>query len=498
MPPFISLINVIPRIFGTNFSQPIKWEIHNGEIWTIAGANGSGKSLLADVICGRYGLKEGYVQYHFIDKIKQESGSEEHIWPEQFIKTVRFNSAYSMADFREMYYQQRFHSTEVEDIPSVSDILNGKNSDADSVHRVISLMNIGRLKNRRLIHLSSGELRRFIIACILLDNPRMLIFDNPFIGLDIESRQQLNEIFTRLNNNGIQLLFLIPSISDIPECTGHIITMQDCGITYKGLLTKGLSTSDIKKDTTHSNVIKFDSATRQVPPKIDWNNIPPVAGTSFNVAVEMENLDITYGDTVINKGINWKILKGEKWALSGPNGSGKSTLLSYIFADHPQSYAKKLTLFDKRRGSGESIWDIKKRIGFTSSELHLYYRENVSCINVAESGFFDSIGVYRHCSPEQSETARYIFEILSISHIKNSSFLKVSSGEQRMVLFARSLVKNPDLLILDEPFHGLDDRNKEVCLKTIESYCSQKDKTIIYVTHRREEIPNSVSRFLEL
>ena len=173
-------------------------------------------------------------------------------------------------------------------------------------------------------------------------------------------------------------------------------------------------------------------------------------------------------------------------------------MLSYIFADNPQSYAKKLTLFDRRRGSGESIWEIKARIGFTSSEMHLYYRENVSCLSVVASGFFDSVGLYRKCTSAQTRVAEQMLELLQCAHLSNRPFLKISSGEQRLVLFARSLVKNPDLLILDEPFHGLDAQKKQLCRRVVESYCSQPDKSLIYVTHRREEIPQCVNRFMEL
>ncbi|MFV0470424.1 MAG: ABC transporter ATP-binding protein, partial [Paludibacteraceae bacterium] len=231
---------------------------------------------------------------------------------------------------------------------------------------------------------------------------------------------------------------------------------------------------------------------------IDKRRLPNNLNTHFETVVKMTGVDIVYGKHTVSQNINWEIKKGEKWALLGPNGSGKSTLLSYIFADNPQAYSKNLVLFDRKRGTGESIWDIKKRIGFTSSEMHLYYRENVSCLKVVESGFFDSIGLYRTCTEKQTEIAGYMMEVLKIEYLSERSFLNISSGEQRLVLFARSLVKNPDLLILDEPFHGLDGENKKRCLQIIELYGQQPDKSIIFVTHRQEEIPDIVNRFMRL
>jgi molybdate transport system ATP-binding protein len=120
---------------------------------------------------------------------------------------------------------------------------------------------------------------------------------------------------------------------------------------------------------------------------VDWSSFPDSSSTFGDEMVRMENVDISYGSYLINRDINWTIRRGEKWALLGPNGSGKSTLLSYIFADHPQAYSKKLFLFGRKRGSGESIWDIKRGIGYTSSEMHLYYKQNISCLKVVASGF---------------------------------------------------------------------------------------------------------------
>lgn len=461
------------------FSHPLNWRIKKGEIWTVTGENGSGKSLLSEILVGRYALQEGQIDYHFLEEWKNLNPVTETLLPRNFIKIVHFNGVYSLSGFKEVYYQQRFNQSESDDIPFVSDLFS-----APQALRVIELLNIQKLLNRRLNHLSSGELRKLLIAKALMENPQMLIFDNPFIGLDVASREQLNTIFLQLHANGIQLLFLAPSPKDIPPCTTHIQEMQNCKIVWQGE-AKGYA--KLAPRTTC-----MDS------PEIDWSRFPAKKRADYEVVVSMDDVEIAYGEIVINSGIDWIIRRGEKWALLGPNGSGKSTLLSYIFADNPQAYAKKLSLFDRRRGSGESIWEIKERIGFTSSEMHLYYRQNVACLSVVASGFFDSIGLYRKCTDEQMQLAEYLFDVFSIGHLKSHSFLKISSGEQRLILFARALIKNPDLLILDEPFHGLDMRYKHFCTQVIESFCRQPDKSLIYVTHLQEEIPASVNHQLQL
>ncbi|NCC99573.1 MAG: ATP-binding cassette domain-containing protein [Bacteroidia bacterium] len=478
---FIDIKQVLPRIPGKIFSKPFNFQIKQGQCWAFYGKNGSGKTLLSEIICGRYGLKSGVIEYPFIDEIRKTVS--DYIYPRQYIKTVGFQSTYSMSDFRDAYYQQRFNSQEVDWYPTVAELLSAFD-DKEWLNELVDLMNLKDLMNNHLITLSSGQLRRLLITKALLEKPRMLIFDNPFIGLDVETRELMNLVFEKLMKNGVQILFLIPVLRDIPACITHVLHLDNCSPIFQGKY------SDFKEVLPSESAVidkKFDFSKLSLPMHSDYQNV-----------VKMEGLDINYGPIVYQKDINWTIKKGEKWALSGPNGSGKSTLLSYIFADNPQAYGKPLHLFDKRRGSGESIWDIKKRIGFTSSEMHLYYLENVPCISVVESGFFDSIGLFRKCSPLQAALAESLMDYLCLSELKNVSFLNVSSGEQRLLLFARALVKNPELLILDEPFHGLDYCKKQLCLSMINDYAMQEEKSLIFVTHYKEEIPACVTNIKRL
>lgn len=465
------------------FKNPLNWTVSEGEVWSIIGKNGSGKTLFSEVISGKYNLLQGQITYPFFEKIKQESPKNKYPYLKQYIRLVSFNSVYSIADFREMYYQQRFNSTESDISPLITDFFT--DNEINKIHSFYQIFDFENLRTRRLIQLSSGELRKLLIAKVLTESPQVLIFDNPFIGLDDFSRKQLDDFFYQLQQKNIQLFFLVPSIYDLPSVTTHIAEMSN------GKIVRTQAIEDFQNTQSKRDIKLLKTV-------IDKRRLPNNLNTHFETVVKMTGVDIVYGKHTVSQNINWEIKKGEKWALLGPNGSGKSTLLSYIFADNPQAYSKNLVLFDRKRGTGESIWDIKKRIGFTSSEMHLYYRENVSCLKVVESGFFDSIGLYRTCTEKQTEIAGYMMEVLKIEYLAERSFLNISSGEQRLVLFARSLVKNPDLLILDEPFHGLDGENKKRCLQIIELYGQQPDKSIIFVTHRQEEIPDIVNHFMRL
>jgi molybdate transport system ATP-binding protein len=195
--------------------------------------------------------------------------------------------------------------------------------------------------------------------------------------------------------------------------------------------------------------------------------------------------------------INWTVRAGNKWALTGPNGSGKTTLLSLINGDNPQAFANKITLFDRRKGSGESIWDIKKRIGFVSPELHLYFRQDMKAQTVAATGFLDTLYFNRNLREEEEEKLKNFFSYFGLEDIRQKGFMHLSSGEQRLVLLIRSLVKDPDLLIWDEPFQGLNSYRIGQSLELLRAYAAP-DKTLILVSHHPEEIPDWVNCRLEL
>jgi molybdate transport system ATP-binding protein len=214
--------------------------------------------------------------------------------------------------------------------------------------------------------------------------------------------------------------------------------------------------------------------------------------------VEMKNVSIRYGKRTILRDLNWTVMNGERWALSGQNGSGKSTLLSLVCADNPQSYACDITLFDRPRGSGESIWDIKKHIGYVSPEMHRSYKRNLPAIRIVASGLMDSIGLYAVPNEQDYERCRWWLDIFGIGELGDRPFLQLSSGEQRLVLLARAFVKDPQLLILDEPLHGLDLWNRRMVKDIIETFCQRRGKTLIMVTHYQEELPEVITNSLFL
>jgi len=476
----ICINGAVPRLEQYRFCKPVNWEIAEGEYWAVIGPNGGGKTLLMDLLLGKYALKSGEVTA--CDK-EGNSGKISSL-----VKSVAFKDIYSIIDTQNSYYQQRWNKGDEHDVPTVSDLVSGK--DQNLLSELVSYFNIDDLMDKKVDLLSSGELRKFLIVRTLLSKPRLLILDNPFIGLDAASRSILNELLVNLARmDDLHIVLVLSNPSDIPEGITHILPVSNKEIFP---VVRG---SDFVNDKSildrffdNADVIDTDFIKGKQKNEVDID---------FLHAAVLKDIHIKYGNRTILKNLNWTIERGEKWALLGPNGSGKSTLLSLICGDNPQAYANNITLFDRKRGTGESIWDIKKRIGYVSPEMHLYYLKNVKCVDVVGSGFFDTIGLYRKCNPEQEKLALEWMDIFGIRYLKDISFLNVSSGEQRLVLLARVFVKNPDLLILDEPLHGLDFINKKRVKKIIETFCDS-NKTLIYVTHYEGEIPAVVNKRLEL
>lgn len=475
----IKLENIVPRFEHLRFREPINWQIKTNQHWTVIGANGSGKSLLIDILMERYALR-----YDCKIVCKDELGNDTSI--RNTIKSVAFKDIYSIVDTQNSYYQQRWNKGLNEQSPKVKEIV--AKQDQEQLAELVRWFAIEDLMEKEVNLLSSGELRKFLIVSSLLANPRILILDNPFIGLDAESRIILNELFENLiKYRNLQLVLVVADPKEIPPFITHILPIKNRSIqqvlSREEFIGSESYTKNIFDSTIGDNRSKFPSFISD--------------STDFEYAISLKNIHIRYGARIILKDLDWKVKKGEKWALLGRNGSGKSTLLSLVCGDNPQAYANDITLFDRKRGTGESIWDIKKRIGYVSPEMHLYYLKNVRCIDVVGSGFFDTVGLYRKCNKEQEDMAREWLKVFGIEHLRDTSFLTVSTGEQRLLLIARVLVKNPDVLILDEPMHGLDVVNKAKVKKIIEDFCDS-DKTLIYVTHHLEELPSNVDKQLTL
>jgi len=324
-----------------------------------------------------------------------------------------------------------------------------------------------------------------LIAAALIKNPALLLLDTPLTGLDVQTRQLFNTILSEITDSGISVI-IATSPREIPDAITHIAVLEDGEIVQT--IEKADFNPDLFKDETKTNV----DAEKL---KMLLNNTEKAA---YTYMVKMNNVHIKYGEKVILDKVNWQVLPGERWALLGPNGAGKSTLLSLVNGDNPQAYANDIVLFDKKRGTGESIWDIKKKIGFVSPELHQYFPTDNSCLQVIESGYYDTLGLFRPSQKTKADTALAWMQALEIDKYARTLLKNIPASAQRLCLLARALIKNPDLLIFDEPCQGMDEHQQLNFKQIVNTICGMSDVTLIYVTHYQHEIPDSVTKVLRL
>ncbi len=442
----------------------VSFALNQGEHLLITGTSGSGKTMLAKAITGKIFYK-GVVEFGM-----------------QQPKIILVDQHYyfkTLSNTNDFYYQQRYNSFDSNDAITVNDELLKVSDDANKIDSLLNQLNLIHRKHDSLLHLSSGEHKRFQLIKAFLQAADIYIFDSPFIGLDVNSRRNLGEIINRKSSSAT--VITIADVEDAPSCITHVAELEN------GKLKK-LESVSVFKQTSENN-----------PASVFKGNIPAQKNNiEFDVAVKLENVSVAYGDKKILSNISWQINRGERWLLKGVNGAGKSTLISLITGDHPQAYANKVFLFDKKRGSGESIWDIKKKIGFISPELQWYFDKTISVYNTIASGLFDTIGVYKKLDEEHHTIVQQWLSFLNLTSKAQFSLSTLSTSQQRLALLARALVKNPSLLILDEPCQGLDEQQVKNFVALIDELCIQSNKTLIYVSHYENEIPTCINKVLGL
>jgi molybdate transport system ATP-binding protein len=444
--------------------RDVKVHIHDSFVWNnlnltfedhvnylICGRNGSGKTTLLKLIAGQQRLKSGAVHYSFIS----ETGDwdERYRQRRQLVHFVPTHALHEVIRSHEFFYQQRYYTIEGE-TQTVREYLGDRVNKLHTI-KLPDTFNIHRLLNLEMTRLSNGQIKKVIILSQLLESlPKVLLLDYPFEGLDADSRTELSDFLDHLSlEHGVQLIVanhddaqLLKSISKVIDLDVTPVVVHD-RTSPQSLSEGGLcgSSGDARPSTAE-----------------------PV--------VEMRDVTIRYGNKVIVDKLNWTIRKGERWALTGKNGSGKTTLFSLIFADHPMAYSEQVFLFGKRRGSGESIWDIKRRISYLGPE-QLHFLDHVTeCLSVDE-----------YLKPSNTGTPELIVERFFIQDLLARKLNELSHGELQLVLLIKLFVSKKEILLLDEPFQFLDARRKEQVMRYLES-ALDGETTLILITHYEDDV----------
>jgi molybdate transport system ATP-binding protein len=325
---------------------------------------------------------------------------------------------------------------------------------------------IATTQQRNLISFSDGEQKKALLQHLINQQPDCMILENVFDHLDIASQIKIREQMAE-KKEAIIFIQIVNRKSDILDFINLIVGFDE---------NKQL----IQLNKAYDHVLQWNENIQIPAPLKHYENIE-------NPLVELNDVSVNYEERCILKNIRWKINQGEFWQLIGPNGSGKSTLLSMITGDNPKAYNQHLTLFGKKRGTGETVWEIKAKIGYVNALMTHYFERRDTVENMVIAGLFDSIGLYTKPTESQTQLAHEWLKVIGLFEQRKKAFVDLSAGEQRLIMIARAMIKHPPLLILDEPTTGLDDHDASLFTRLVNKIAKETNTAIIYVSHRNEK-----------
>jgi molybdate transport system ATP-binding protein len=470
----IDLQNITLKLGNRFCFKAFSWRLNQGEQWALIGQNGAGKTVFLDILTNKKRLHSGIIKY------------DKGFIPTCDIAIVSFELQKELFEKDNWNDNSNFMKSAFDQGTTAAEaILRGDCPDTNFTH-IVKTLRIGHILEQGIRFLSTGEIRKVLIARALLKQPKLLILDNPFEGLDQKNRKEVETIVAGLYETDLSLIFSSRRMSELPTAITHIIHFANCEVTAWGKKQRILQ--QLQKKTQKRVQQKFPSRL----PGFELKQTEEQTDPSIPL-VRLNEVTVKYGKKIVLNKINWHLNKYEHWCIAGPNGAGKSTLLNMISGENSKAYGKEVYLFGKKRGTGESVWDIKARFGIVSSALQTSYIKGFTAFRVIESGFFDTIGVYDRCTPAQNKVADEWLAILSLTSKRNYPFNQLSFGEQKLILLARAMVKLPPILILDEPCLGLDETNRKLILKMIDFVAATSDTSVVYVSHDPYVTPKCIT-----
>jgi molybdate transport system ATP-binding protein len=463
-----------------------------GERWAVIGPSGSGKGLLLAGLMGKLSLASGRLRHPCLEGDARFADSTFGVLPPGSLALASMNQHRQLLRARQ-FHQLRWHGSFSAEMGTVRAFLErnqveqrsafavtddaGATRFAQAHEREIARFDLERLLDRPLAALSNGELHRLLLARALMMDPRLLIVDEPFAGLDAPRCAALAEILDGLVTAGTGVLLATSRPADLPRGVDHVIEVE-------------------------AGRVRTVGPRQTVPPRprsASRPSSPPAAPLSRTSSlVELRDVTVRQGAVTILDGVNLTVRAGEHWALVGPNGSGKSTLLSLILADNPQAFANHVRVAGRQLGPGCGIWDIKAQVGWLSPELDAHYPSHTPLIEVVLSGFAASLGLHRTPRPDETQAAMQALQRLDLLPAAHLRLLDASAVERRLALLARATVHRPPLLVADEPCQELDTQGRVRLLAAIEATARELGAGLLFVTHDPDEIPGSVSHVVAL
>ena len=461
------------------------FSVRPGQQWCVFGPNGAGKSLLADLIAGNRIESGSYVSY--------ADGFD----PRRDIHVVSFEEQQRLWQQDNRLDMSEYSARAEDPGTTVAALVRSTRSpdtqDQALLETLLRELDLSTLLEQGIRFLSSGQVRRALIARALYARregiAQLLILDDPLESIDRDSRQRIARCIRNYLRTDVVSLQLCRRAGDILPGVTHLALMDELALKQQGAY----------QAMAGSDVFRAMQARRAVLPAALPAPAPDSAADAPDATlpyIELEGVGAAYGKNRVLQGIDWTMTAEHHVLIEGPNGCGKSTLLSLIDGENHKAYGQRVRLFGRQRGSGETVWQIKARFGLVSNELHNRYVKGWRVLDVVVSGFFDSLGLYDDSGAGETERARQWLEALGIAALASHYYHEISFGQQRLVLLARAMVKQPSILILDEPCVGLDDFHRDLILRLLDLIAEQTATRIIYVSHVQGEQPRCINQRL--
>ena len=469
--------------------QNLEFNWQEGQHWAVIGSSGWELTAFIESIRGNTVVSKGEIIRPFSIAYSDEKSKakEIHSFRDLIAYVSQKYELRNKSHQQNFYFQQRFNSTESEEAATVREYLlevDAKIAGPWTLESVSKILRLEDLLDKAIIKLSNGETRRLALALGLLRQPKIYLMDQPMTGLDVKSRAEFGDVLKEIIAAGVHVL-ISTSANEIPTWITHIAKIDKSGI---------------QKTWTKSEYQGL-GAQKESNSSWNWTELEDLLANSFpqrESIIKLENVSIKYGERTILNQLNWEVKPGERWLLKGPNGSGKSTLLSLLIGENPQAYSQNFWLFDRKRGTGESIWDVKRPTGFVAPELSRYFPTNQTCRKVILSGLFDTMGLFKKVSAEQEILGLRWMKLFNLESLANLPISRLSLENQRWTLLARALIKQPELLILDEASQGMDEFQRRLFKDTVQQICELSSMTLVYVSHYAAEVPEAVGQVMEL
>ena len=468
--------NVLCRISSRRTLRVEDFGLALGQHWCVFGGNGAGKSLLAQLMCRNL-----------------VSGQE--------LQVVSFEEQQQLWALDNRHDISEYNDTALDQGTTVARLILGEMPpDADGIARyeaLLAALDLHTLQQRGIRYLSSGQVRKALLARALYRRPRLLLLDDPLESVDRDSRQRIAAVLQQWMGPDTCTLLLSRRQRDILPGITHLALMENLRVVEQGPL-QAVQAGAAWQRLAQREVVLPASLPLALPlalPK-PHRHAALAELDPEQPLFELHDVDAGYQGHLVLKQFSWTLRRGQHTLIEGPNGCGKSTLLSLINGENHKAYGQDVTLFGRRRGSGETVWDVKARFGTVSNELHNKYVKGWKVLDVVVSGFFASVGLYDDSGASERIAALDWLHTLFIADLAGEYYHELSFGQQRLVLLARAMVKHPAILILDEPCVGLDDHYRALILGTVDLIAATTATQIIYVSHTDDERPACINQHI--